>query len=588
MSWKSPVAGRRSRFPSGLALLLLVLAASLPAAARSWRIANFSSQVLVDEDSSAVITERITLVFVGHWNGIYRDIPVDYPGPGGSNYKLLLKVTRVVDGEGHPLEYESRVEDGYRKLKIYVPDADDTTRTVEITYHVSNGIRHFEDHDEFYWNVTGNDWPVPIDHASAFVIFPAQAAGSLRAQAFTGAYGDTSHEATATVNGANAQFETTSPLPLRGGLTIDVYVPPGILRAPGILTRIGWFLAGNSIVLLPLAALAVMFPLWWYKGRDPDPGISVAPIYEPPANMTPAEMGTLIDDSVDPRDITSTLVDLAVRGYVRIEEIKDEGMLSLFHSKDYVFHLLKPMTQWQELAPHERVMLENVFAGGQQTKLSDLRNKFYTAIPILKHDILHALKNKGMYRTDPDAAQKYRLGSIALIVVLFVVLHWMGLMSVFDSGLTGFVAVAAAGLVVYLFGRKMTCKTFYGVRTFTAVRGFQEFMQRVDADRLKRMPPDTFEKYLPFAMALGVEHQWAHAFEGIVKDPPNWYQSSGGGMFSPWMFTNGLTSMTSQAQSAFVSVPRASSSGSGFSSGGGFSGGGFSGGGFGGGGGGAF
>jgi uncharacterized membrane protein len=588
MSRKSPVAGRRSRFPSGLVLLLLVLAASLPAAARSWRIANFSSQVLVDEDSSVVITERITLVFVGHWNGIYRDIPVDYPGPGGSNYKLLLKVTRVVDGEGHPLEYESHVQDAYRKLKIYVPGADDTTRTVEITYHVSNGIRHFEDHDEFYWNVTGNDWPVPIDHASAFVIFPAQAAGSLRAQAFTGAYGDTSHEATATVNGANAQFETTSPLPLRGGLTIDVYVPPGILQPPGIFTRIGWFLAGNSIVLLPLAALAVMFPLWWYKGRDPDPGISVAPIYEPPANMTPAEMGTLIDDSVDPRDITSTLVDLAVRGYVKIEETKEEGLLSLFHGKDYVFHLLKPMTEWQGLAPHERVMLENVFGGGQQTKLSSLRNKFYTAIPILKQDILTALKSKGMYRTDPDAAQKYRLGGIVLIVVLFLVLHWMGLMSVFDSGLTGFVAVAAAGLVVYLFGRKMTCKTFYGVRTFIAVRGFQEFMQRVDADRLKRMPPDTFEKYLPFAMALGVEQQWAHAFEGIVKDPPNWYQSSGGGMFSPWMFTNGLTSMSSQAQSTFVSVPRASSSGSGFSSGGGFSGGGFSGGGFGGGGGGAF
>ena len=578
-------AGRSRRFSSGFALLLLVLAACLPAAARSWHVANFSSQVLVDEDSSAVITERITLAFVGHWNGIYRDIPVDYPGPGGTNYKLLLKITSVKDGEGRPLEFESRIQDGFRKLKIYVPGADDTTRMVEITYAVPNALRHFPDHDEFYWNVTGNDWPVPIDHASAFVIFPAQAAGGLRAQAFTGAYGDTSHEATATVNGSNVAFETTDPLPMRGGLTIDVYVPPDILRSPGILKRIAWFLAGNSIVLVPLLALAVMFPLWWYKGRDPDPGISVAPIYEPPAKMTPAEVGALVDDSVDPRDITSTLVDLAVRGYVTIEETKDEGLLSFLHGKDYVFHLLKPMTQWQELAPHERVMLESVFAGGQQTKLSSLRNKFYTAIPVLKSDILTALKKKGMYRTDPEAAQKYRLGGTAIIVVLFLGLHWLGLMSVFDSGHTGVVAVAAAGLVVYLFGRKMSCKTFQGVRAFTQVRGFQEFMRRVDADRLKRMPPDTFEKYLAFAMALGVEQQWAHAFEGIVKDSPSWYQSSTGGMFSPWMFTNSLTSMTSQAQSAFVSAPRASSSGSGFSGGGG---GGFSGGGFGGGGGGAF
>ena len=82
MPRQSPAAGWRSRFPSGLALLLLVLLASIPAAARSWRIADFRSRVLVDEDSSAVITERITLVFVGHWNGIYRNIPVDYPGPG--------------------------------------------------------------------------------------------------------------------------------------------------------------------------------------------------------------------------------------------------------------------------------------------------------------------------------------------------------------------------------------------------------------------------------------------------------------------------------------------------------------------------
>src|SRR5262249_29198796 len=139
-----------------------------------------------------------------------------------------------------------------------------------------------------------------------------------------------------------------------------------ILKAPGVFTRIGWFLAGNGIVLLPLVALAVMFPLWWYKGRDPDPGMSVAPLYEPPANLTPAEVGTLIDDSVDPRDITSVLVDLAVRGYIKIEEVKDTGLLSMFHSKDYVFHLLKPMGEWEGLKPYERVMLQNVFSGGQE------------------------------------------------------------------------------------------------------------------------------------------------------------------------------------------------------------------------------
>jgi uncharacterized membrane protein len=113
-------------------------------------------------------------------------------------------------------------------------------------------------------------------------------------------------------------------------------------------------------------------------------------------------------------------------------------------------------------------------------------------------------------------------------------------------------------------------------------------MNRVDADRLKRMPPDTFEKFLPYAMALGVEHRWAHAFQGIVQNPPTWYTGTDGYMFNPILFTNNMNYMATQASSVFVSAPRASSTGSGFGGGFGGGGGGFSGGGFGGGGGGAF
>ena len=99
-----------------------------------------------------------------------------------------------------------------------------------------NGTRFFDDYDEFYWNVTGNDWPVPIDHASASVHFPDAASGSLRAQAFTGVYGSTERDATAKVDGANVTFETNNPLPMRGGMTIDIFIPKGILKEPGALT----------------------------------------------------------------------------------------------------------------------------------------------------------------------------------------------------------------------------------------------------------------------------------------------------------------------------------------------------------------
>ena len=573
------------RCSTQILLLAGVLLVGVPLFAQSWRIADFQDTVLISEDGTALVKERISLVFIGQWHGIHRTIPIEYPGPRGTNYTLFRDVTAVTDGAGQKLKYDSRTSGGDRDLKIYIPGAVDTTRTVEISYIVRNGIRYFEDHDEFYWNVTGNDWPVPIDHAEAHVYLPKPAAGRLRAQAFTGVYGSAQRDATSEVNGADVAFETTNPLPMRGGMTVDIFIPKDILKEPGAITRAFWFLGSNPIVFLPFVTFAVMYVLWWYKGRDPDPGRSVAPMYEPPPGMSPAEAGTLIDDTIHPRDITSTIVDLAVRGYVKIEETVDTTLL-VFHSKDYIFHLVKPQTEWQGLAPHERVMLENIFAGGQQTRLSSLKNRFYTAIPVIQQDIKAALKNKGMYLLDPDSANGYSVVAALVIIAPFLIAQFTGYKQIFNSVILLIACGIVSAIIWWLFAREMSAKTLQGARTRIAVLGFQEFMNRVDADRLKRMPPDTFEKYLPYAMALGVEHHWAQAFAGIIQNPPNWYVSPNGMTgFNPIFFSSSMHSMASDMHQVFVSAPRSSSSGSGFGGGGG---GGFSGGGFGGGGGGAF
>ena len=137
--------------------------------------------------------------------------------------------------------------------------------------------------------------------------------------------------------------------------------------------------------------------------------MSVAPMYEPPPGISPAEAGTLLDDSIHPRDITSTMVDLAVRGYIKIEETAEKVLL--FTHKDYIFHLLKPREQWgAELAPHERVMLENVFAGGAETRLSSLKNRFYTAVPVIRQDIMAGLKNKGLLPARSGIGQRLQRG----------------------------------------------------------------------------------------------------------------------------------------------------------------------------------
>ncbi len=568
-----------------LILTALCLALVIPAAARDWHIARYTTTMTVARDGTAQVLEHLEVVFDGEYHGIYRDIPIQYPGPHGSNYTLFLTVTGVSDGHGHKLKYDSSVQNGSRHLKILIPDAVNATRTVDIHYNLTNVVRWFDDHDELYWNVTGNDWPVPIDSALATIIFPRGANGNLRAQAFTGMYGSSEQDALVVVGGDVVRASTNDALAMREGLTVDVYISKGVLTQPSRLTEAMWFLRSNPIVLLPLWALVVMFFFWWTKGRDPKADISVAPMYEPPQGMTPAEVGSLMEDAVHPRDITSTLVDLAVKGYLKIEETESKALL--FSHRDYTFHLLKPQPEWSTLEAHERLMLNHMFPGGAtQIRLSELRNQFYVAIPTIKEDILAELRSKGMYSVDPDSAHAYVLAGVVITALPFVIAQVLGWASMLDSpGLliaSGLIAV----VIVFLFARIMTAKSLKGVRTKVEILGFQEFINRVDADRLKRMPPDTFEKFLPYAMALGIENRWAKAFQGIVQNPPAWYVGPTPYVgFNPIFFAGSMHAMAMDAHQAFVAAPRASSGGSGWGGGGG---GGFSGGGFGGGGGGAF
>jgi uncharacterized membrane protein len=561
-------------------LLLSALAFSQASAnSRSYKISDFTADIEVHEDGSADILERIAFVFFGEYHGIRRYIPVDYPGPDLTNYKLMLKVRNVTDENGKKLDYDVSSKDHYRVIKVMLPGAVDTDKKVFITYHVRNAVKFFEDHDEFYWNVTGNGWSVPIDSATALVRLPASATGQLRAHGYVGLYGS-NDKATTEIQGSSVSVATPNVLSAREGLTVDVYVPRGILREPSALAKAWWFVVGNPIIFLPVFSFAVMFAIWWRWGKDPDPGTSVAPMYNPPKDMTPAEVGTLIDDTVDARDITAILVDLAVRGYLKITEVQQSHLL-VFKKKDYLFESLKDPAEWNQLAPFERTMLENLFAFGTQVHLSDLRNRFYTAIPSIKSGILSALKSKGMYTIDPEGAGFYWiLGAVAIGIPLYI-LYKLFHVEFFNSDWLTFVGIGASALIVFFFSRIMTAKSRLGVRTLVQIQGFQDFMNRVDSDRLKRMPPDTFEKYLPYAMALGVEHRWAKAFAGIVQNPPTWYVSPDGGMFNSYAFVHSMNDMTSFASDTFTSAPRASSSSSGFSGGGdsGFSGGGFGGGG---------
>src|SRR6266478_6081571 len=582
---------RRIAIRSFFAIALVsafVFPATSALSTRELRIENFQSETVVMPDGTIDVTETIQAHFIGGpWHGLYRTIPVEYVTPQELNYSLFLDVKRVVNGSGQALKYETSRERHYRKLKIYVPDADNSTRKISIEYSVSDALRFFEDHDELYWNVTGDAWDIPIQSAGARIILP-EGTTNIRANVFTGAYRSRAQDADVEIAGNGVEVHTRDPLRLHEGLTVAVAFDKGFVHEPTAAAKAVLFFRSNWPLGIPLVAFLLMFYLWWTRGRDPRLR-PIAAQYEPPDQLTPGEAGTLVDNSADMRDITSTIVDLAVRGYLMIEEHEKDRMLGLVHDKDYNFILKKDRAEWAKLKPHEQVLLNGIFSSGtvgETVSMSSLENRFYTSLPGIKDNIFASLVTHGYYRRRPDSVRSAYIGVGVVIGVLSI---WVGSGIASKLGmapLTFIIAGVLSAIVICAFGWFMPAHTEQGARALEGILGFEDFLNHVESDRFNRMikTPQMFEKFLPFAMALGVEKNWSKAFQGIMTQPPEWYRGSYGPNFYPMMFTSDVSSMSSRASSVMASAPR-SSGGSGF---GGGNGGGSSGGGFGGGGGGGF
>ncbi len=570
-------------FPRCLTLVsiacVLLLTSAFPAGARSLVLNRFDVELQVLPNGELLVTETVTLRFEGAWNGIERQIPVEYRTPQGFNYTLLLDDVAATDERGTPLKLESSRERHYRNFRIWIPGAVDATRTFVLKYRVRNGLKFFDDHDELYWNVTGDEWDVPIEHASARIVLPAQATG-VRAMAFTGAYGAREHAATVEVAGPIVEMNMMRALGFREGLTAVVGWDKGLVAAPTRWDETRRFITANWPVGLPLVVFGIMFRLWYTRGRDPHLR-PIAVTYDPPDRLTPAEVGTLADESPDLCDITATVVDLAVRGYLRIEEQRVDQWFGLWSNTEYVFHLIRPVQDWASLLKHERLLLAALFGGGsvERIPLSALENKFYTSLSGIRDAIFDSLQGRGYYAHRPDRVrQHYLIGGIAAgmgaAFVLSALAERWGMAPLASIG-----AGLLSGVIIVGFGRIMPARTLRGTRALEGVLGFEEFLTRVEADRFDRVvkTPELFEKFLPFAMALGVEKNWARAFESIVKTPPSWYTGADPAHFNSRGFASHMSDMAARAGSTMASAPRGSV-GSGFG-GGGSSGGGFGGGG---------
>jgi uncharacterized membrane protein len=554
-----------------------------PAFAQYFTINKFHSDITIYPDSSFFVKETIDVKFDRPRHGIYREIPFRYRDELGKTIVTPLKVLSVEDGAGKTWKYQVRKTDSVIHIRIGDPKRFVSgNQTYIIHYKVENAILFFDDHDELYWNVTGNYWKAPIREASADVHLSIEnKSKDLWIAGYVGRYGSKEECAYETYENGG-KFFTRRNLNTGEGLTIAFGWDKGLVSPPSSWKRFLWAgdIKENWIFLLPIFSFLYMINRWYRKGRDPRVRESITVMYEPPKfddrPLTPAEVGTLIDEKLDQRDITSTIVGLAVKGYIKIEEIKREGLI--LDKTDY--DLIKAKEPDTNLSPFEIELMKSLFSAspsGIRLLLSSLKNRFYTHLPILKKTLYGELVRKKYFPSNPEKVRhSYVIVGILIAIfgsfaLAFFTPHSMG---------KSLLALGCTGFFVLVFGRVMPAKTRAGATAYMDILGFQEFMNRAEKDRLERMgDKNLFSKFLPYAIALDVADNWAMAFEGVYQEPPDWYISPVGfRTFSPYRFTHSINSVTSSLSNAMFSAPRGSG-GRGGSGGGGFSGGGFGGGG---------
>ena len=563
-----------------LALALVPAAArGAPAPARgSFAIDSFVTSVVVNTDGSLVVREDITFNFRGAHQGVFRRIPAHY-SRDGLDYPLTLTGIGVYDEASRPLRSEVSYPDHAVSIKTWVPGAVDTAKTVSVVYRVRRGVLAYEDHDELYWNATGTDWTVPIGSAEVYVTLPRGIGDAeVRTAAFTGALGAVGRDYAIDRVQDYWRFKTTRPLRPREGVTVLVGWPAGHVAHPSELRRAGWALADHWPLALPALALVWGGFVWWAFGRDPGSKRSVKPEYEPPADLIPAEAGALLDERAHPRDVIATVVDLAVRGYLSIE-----STTTAFGAQDFMFKQLKGVGGDPDLKDFELFVLARVFGGDwdiNMRRLSEVRHDYDNVFPPIRDRLYRLMVQDGLFPASPGHVRAGWMFAGAVTAVAGFLLpsfgpSWLGF---YDTWLR--VGGVLSGLVFVGWGWVMPHKTRLGVQQAAHVRGFQEFLERAEKDRLERLPPDTFHRWLPWAIALGVTERWIFNFQGLRVSTPSWYMSRGD--FSLPSFAHELTAFSQRAEEAILTTRR------GYGEAVGAAGGGSSGGGMGGGGGGTF
>lgn len=575
---------------SKIAVCLLVLLLPLVASAQpSEQILSYHSDIEVLKDSSLLVTETIQVVSTGDQirRGIYRDFPIVYQDNLGRRYSVnfeLLEVQRDDKPEPHLIE---RAGNG---LRIYIGQEDVFIPPGEyeytIKYKTTRQLGFFENHDELYWNVTGTGWTFPIKSAAATVKLPSDTPKEeITAQLYTGVQGSTERNGTYRINDdKTVEFITNEDLAPYEGLTVVVGWPKGIVTPPSAGEN---FLAGIKdnfdIILGALWLLIVLgfYLLMWHKrGRDAKTGTIIAQ-YEPPQKMSPAFIRFIQRMGPDNSGFAAAIINMGLKGRLTISE-KEK-----FLAKDTYTLTEQKNSLKAALSEEEEILAKEFFSGRNSI---DLEKKNAIEISKIRQKFWDSLKTQ--------AGKKYFARNTWVMVLGVLMSVFLFVSTIVSAVYISFGSIPAShGLFIaalflsllfvnIIFGFLLPAYTAAGRKLADEIAGFKLFLTVTEKDRLAfhnppERTPELFEKMLPYALALGVEHQWAEQFAATfaklrdagVKYSPLWYHGVIGS-FTPSAFASSIGSSFAGVVASSSTPPGSSSGSSGGSSGGGGGGGG--------------
>jgi len=594
-------------------LIPLIMALLVPAVARAqsktlhWE--RYDVGITVQQNGDLLIEEQQTIAFTsGSFHYGYRTIPTDKTD--GIVEVQVWEGNRQYAQSASQDEHTFTVRQDGNELVVYwyFPYTSNSVHTFTFVYTVKGGVKiNPQEGDSIFWKAIPPDHSSAIKRARVNVRFPAGVdVGDIVVYGAPAEYAQ---------EGDTVSFVALREIPAGQEMEVGVAFGPGLITAqePEWQSREARaetlnLLFGALGVLLLVGGLPAVLLLWYLRGRDPEVGLVAEYLSEPPSDLPPGIAGTLVDERADMEDVIATLIDLARRGYLEMIETESRpGLLGLGGGSEFTFR--RTDTAWDDLLPFERTIMKKVFGKRTERPLADLKNKFYTAIPAIKKRLYQQTVKHKFFRTDPNTIRSRYSGlGTGLLVLTGGIGFLLYAMAAETIGaiICPFVSIGIAAIAVIIVGQAMPAKTRKGAEEAAKWKAFKRYLQ--DIDRYTRMEEasEQFDRYLPYAVAFGIERSWINKFAAVPTTPiPLWYYpvwmgarsarpmspSSAGGQapsldgMSKGMTTGlagmsaGLTSMLNTAGSTLTSRPQSSGGGSGSWGGGGFSGGGGGGGG---------